>query len=110
MALAIILRASKGDSVPLLVSSLRNVWMRMSLRAHGSHSQLPAIETLDNLYYVRYLALLGRIHCVTEMTYSRNEVIKHLLDVADRRQILAEVFDSVSDLVLHAKRLDARSE
>jgi hypothetical protein len=74
----------------------------MSLRAHGSHSQFPAVESLDNLYYVGYLALLARIHCVTEMTDPRNEVVKHLLDIADRRQIFAKILDSVSNLVLHA--------
>ena len=37
-------------------------------------------------------------------------MVKHLLNIADGRQILAEILDSVSNLVLHTKRLDAGPE
>jgi hypothetical protein len=33
-------------------------------------------------------------------------MIKHLLDIADGRQVLAEVLDSISDLALEAKWFD----
>ena len=81
-----------------------------SLRAHGSHSELPAVESLDNLDYIRYLSLSAHAHCDTELTYSGNEMVKHLLNIADRRQILTKVLDSMSNLVLHSKRLDAGPE
>jgi len=81
-----------------------------SSRAHGSHPQLSTIESLYDLDYVGYLAHLADVHCLIGMTYSRNEMVKHLLNIADGRQILAEILDSVSNLVLHTKRLDAGPE
>lgn len=33
-------------------------------------------------------------------------MIKHLLNVADGRQILAQILDGVTDLPLHLERLD----
>jgi hypothetical protein len=37
-------------------------------------------------------------------------MIKHLLNIADWRQIFAEILDSMSDFILHPQRLDAGPE
>lgn len=66
--------------------------MIADVRAHGSHSELSTIEALDDLDDIRN---------------PRDQMIKHLLDVADWRQILAEVLDGMTDLSLHLKRLDS---
>jgi hypothetical protein len=41
------------------------------------------------------------------MAYPRDEMVKHLLNVADGRKIFTEILDSMSYLILHTQRLDA---
>lgn len=47
-----------------------------------------------------------RFQCY-RVAYPGHKVIEHLLDIADRRQILAEILDRMSNLILHSERLDA---
>lgn len=39
-------------------------------------------------------------------THPRDQVVEHLLNVADRWQVLTQVFDGISDLELLTQRFD----